>query len=270
MFQQSSLQTFFTQKDQQKTTINESSTINREIVSHEVKKFRENTNYLNLSSTTSKVKLELQSSKFNIESLCLEAEHSNYQNQENEDKPTKILKVRSYSAYDTLEKSSSGPKEVQKPKENRFNKGNVKDQNVLVDTEEFEDQDINKDDDEDEEERVTQEKKSKKRGPYKKNLNKKVGKDKFLEDFVKDSETKEFNWLFYDETLDALFCELCLQAKENKHNAWGEEGRGFKSFTKKECIRHEVSISHERAKKFKQAMDSSAQIKEYFMREEQI
>ena len=110
---------------------------------------------------------------------------------------------------------------------------------------------------------------SKKRGPYKKNENKKVGKERFLETYVL-CQNKEFKWLGYSSEIDALICNTCIKAKEMTHNSWGDPGKGFKSFFKKECERHEKSASHLRALIFVKSMEISSNISTYFIGDKHI
>lgn len=67
--------------------------------------------------------------------------------------------------------------------------------------------------------------KKKVRGTYKKSTTKKVGKEKFLEEFI-ETEEKPFEWLIYDKKPDALLCNNCIDAKETTHNLWAQKDKG--------------------------------------------
>ena len=89
---------------------------------------------------------------------------------------------------------------------------------------------------------------SKKRGPYKKDPTKKVGKIAFLEDYVENTESIFKEWIVYDKEKDSLFCQVCIQAGSRTHNLWGDIEKGFKNFTKKDAERHNSSTTHKNAK----------------------
>ena len=67
--------------------------------------------------------------------------------------------------------------------------------------------------------------KQSKRGPYKKDPTKLIGKRAFLAKI--DSQYK---WILYDSNVDKLFCKLCISASEKLHNLWGDPSKGFPHF----------------------------------------
>jgi len=91
---------------------------------------------------------------------------------------------------------------------------------------------------------------SNKRGPYQKPPDRKSGKQSFLDEYVFDDKSIFSSWIMYDEKRDRLFCELCIESGEMKHNNWGNMTQGTNQFKKDACDKHVMSATHQKALKF--------------------
>lgn len=95
-----------------------------------------------------------------------------------------------------------------------------------------------------------------------KKINQKVSNFlRLKEDIFKKNGTDQYNWLHYDEKLDAAFCHICMQAKESKilNTPWKDDTfvtKGFRKWKKALYIeknkhgtfeKHNYSDSHKSA-----------------------
>ena len=60
-----------------------------------------------------------------------------------------------------------------------------------------------------------------------------------------------------------LFCNLCIQAKENKHNKWANPEKGNKYLKKDKCETHAKSAAHMRAVKFEETKKKNLNIEQF-------
>ena len=114
---------------------------------------------------------------------------------------------------------------------------------------------------------ISKETASKKRGNYKRSVNKKTGKDSFLEEYVESADSIYSSWIKYDKDLDKLFCRICIKANEKKQNIWGDPTRGCGSFRKDTCDQHLTTLAHKKSQQFKDTIEAIPSLETFIQKQ---